>query len=132
MITPYAGIDTGQLLVDAMKTCRENHRLIANNIANVDTPHYNPRELDFSKTLRNAVEKRGHVSLRETRPEHISNGGSRPEFERLAILSKNDYNKVDLDDQMVKLSENTSKYNLYGSLLVKRFELSKNMLSAIR
>jgi flagellar basal-body rod protein FlgB len=125
-------VDTGQLLVNAMKTCRENHRMLANNIANVDTPHYNPRELDFQKTLRNAVEMRGRVSLRETRPEHISSGVGRPEFERLAILSKNDYNKVDLDDQMVKLSENTSKYNLYGSLLAKRFEVSKNMLSAIR
>ena len=50
----------------------------------------------------------------------------------LAFLSKNDYNKVDLDDQMAKLSANTGKYVTYGRLLAKRFEMTKNMLSALQ
>lgn len=131
MVT-FPGIDTGDLLVKAMRTAEVNHRVLANNIANVDTPGYSPKRLDFQKTLRSLVEERGNVSLRKTLPRHLDAGEDRPEFERLAILSKNDYNKVDLDEEMALLSENTGKYTTYGSLLVKRFEQMKNMLTNLR
>lgn len=129
---PYAGIDTSLLLTKAMAVAQENHRVIASNIANADTPHYNSRDLDFQKTLQGFLNGQGRVALRTTRPEHIEKGLQRPEFERLAFLSKNDYNKVDIDDQMAKLSENTGKYTTYGSLLGKQFEEVKTTLTALR
>ena len=131
-LTPFAGVDTTRLLVESMKVARENHRVLANNIANAETPHYNPVELDFQATLRAALGGRGRVSLRRTQPRHFDVQFHRPKFERLAILSKNDYNKVDLDDQMAKLAQNTGRYTTYGSLLVKQFEQIKNMLTQLR
>jgi flagellar basal-body rod protein FlgB len=129
---PFAGVDTTRLLVEAMKVTQENHRILANNIANVDTPNFNPTELDFQATLRNAIEGRGRISLRRTQPQHFERVVHRPEFERLGFLSKNDYNKVDLDDQMAKLAENTGRYTTYASLVIKQFEEVKNMLTALR
>ncbi len=129
---PYAGVDTALLLRQALRVTEFNHRLIANNIANVETPHYNPVRLDFQATLRAAVEGRGRISLRKTLPRHFDASRDRPQFEGLAFLSKNDYNKVDLDEEMVKLSENTGRYVLYSSLLTKRFQTIKNMLNNIR
>lgn len=126
------GVDTSRLLVTAMKVAAANQKYIANNIANVDTPNYSPVELDFQAALRSAIEGRGSLSLRRTHPQHFEKTAQGPEFERLAFLSKNDYNKVDLDDQMAKLAENTGRYNVYGSLLVKQFEEVKNMLNALR
>jgi flagellar basal-body rod protein FlgB len=128
----FEGVDTTRLLVEAMKVSRDNHRIIANNVANVDTPNFNPSELDFQTTLKNALDGKGSISLRRTLPQHFERVSGGPEFERLAFLSKNDYNKVDLDDQMAKLSENTGRYNVYGSLLVKRFGAVKDMLTALR
>lgn len=129
---PFAGVDTGRLLIQAMRVAEANHRILANNIANVDTPHFNPTHMDFQKTLRAVLEGRGRVSLRKTHPRHLSLSADRPQFERLAILSKNDYNKVDLDEEMARLSKNTGRYTTYGSLLVKRFDQLKNMLTNLR
>ena len=129
---PFAGVDTARLLVGAMKVSQQNQSIIANNIANVDTPNFTPTELDFKATLRNELEGKGRVSLRTTQPQHFEKTVHRPEFEGLAFLSKNDYNKVDLDDQIAKLSENTGRYTTYGSLLAKEFESAKSMLSALR
>ncbi len=126
-----AGYDTSTVLYQAMRAAELNHRYLANNIANVDTPHYNPVELDFQKTLREALEGRGGVALRTTRPRHLGFISHRPQFERLAFLSKNDYNKVDLDDQMAKLGQNTGKYTTYARLLAKRFEQTKSVLTAL-
>lgn len=131
-MAPFAGVDATRLLVEAMKVARENHRILANNIANAETPHYNPVELDFQATLKAAIEGRGRVSLRRTQPRHIDLRLERPKFEGLAFLSKNDYNKVDIEDQMAKLDRNTGRYTIYGSLVVKHFDEVKNMLSMLR
>ena len=128
----YAGIDTSALLTQAMKVAQENHRVLASNIANADTPNYNSMELDFQKTLQSCLDGSGSVVLRTTRPAHMQGAMQGVSTQRLAFLSKNDYNKVDLDDQMAKLSENTGKYTTYGSLLVKHFDEVKTMLTSLR
>lgn len=127
----FAGIDATRVLVEGMRTAELSHRYIAQNIANADTPNYVPTEMNFQKTLRAALEGRGGFALRTGRPRHLEFTQHKPQFERLAFLSKNDYNKVDLDDQMAKLSENTSRYTTYARLTAKRFEMVKNMLNAL-
>jgi flagellar basal-body rod protein FlgB len=131
-VVPFSGIDTTTLLVTGMKVAQDNHRLIANNIANVDTPRYNPVRLDFDKTLRNALQGRGRISLRETRPQHLASTRYTPALEGVVISSKNDYNKVDIDQEIANLAENRSRYLLYGSLIVKQFQVVKNMLANTR
>lgn len=131
-MTPFSGVDTSHLLVSAMKLCKENQRVIASNVANVDTPNYNPLQLDFQEALQGALNGQGRIALRTMQPRHIEKSVRQPQFERLVHFSKNDYNKVDLDDQMAKLAQNTDRYNLYGSLLVKRFDEIKSMLVALR
>lgn len=131
-MTAFSGVDTSQLLVTAMKVCKENHRILASNIANIDTPNYSPLRLDFQSALRQALNGQGRVSLRITQPQHIDKSTHRPMFERLVQSPKNDYNTVDLDDQMAQLAQNTDRYTTYGSLLVKQFDEIKSMLAAMR
>ena len=126
---PFGGIDTTTLLVSAMKVASANQRIIANNIANVDTPGYNPVQMDFVATLRNELEGRGRISLRRSRPQHLETSRFRPETTRLVIHSKNDYNKVDIDQEITNLAKNTGRYTLYGSFLVKHFQVVKSMLA---
>jgi flagellar basal-body rod protein FlgB len=130
-VGPFGGVDAGRLLLSAMKTAEVQHRVLANNIANVDTPHFNPTHLDFAKALKAEVEGRSGVALRASRPRHFDLTVPGPQFERLAILSKNDYNKVDLDEQLAALSENTGRYTVYARLLTKRFEVNKTMLQSL-
>lgn len=129
---PYAGVDTSRLLVSAMQVAEMNHRVLANNVANADTPHFNPKHVDFQKTLREQVEGHRRIALRTTQPRHVDLAAPRPHFERLAMLSKNDYNKVDLEEEMARLSENSGRFNTYATLLTKRFERVKGMLSNLR
>jgi len=132
MATPYGGVNVVRLLQEGMRVAQMNQKFIANNVANADTPHYNPVELDFQKTLHAAIEGRAQFSLRKTDPRHLDSFRYRPVLKRLAPLSKNDYNKVDLDKEMVKLHENTGRYTTYGSLLVKKFQEITSMLDKLR
>ena len=128
----YGNIAIPELLRQGMVVAELNQKLIANNIANVDTPNYNPAELDFQGTLNRALEGKLRGALRTTDSRHLDSVRYRPRMERVAPLSKNDYNKVDLDYEMVKLSDNTGKYTRYSALLRKHFELVKGMLSNLR
>lgn len=128
----FQGVNSTTLLVNAMNVAQDNHRIIANNIANADTPGYNPVRLDFQATLRNALEGRGGIRLRRTRPQHLEASHFRPSYAQLVRTSKNDLNKVDVDEEMAQLSENAGRYNVYGSLLVKQFQMTKNLLTNAR
>lgn len=128
----YEGVSSVQLLQEAMRTCVQNHTVIANNIANADTPNFTPSKLDFQGTLNEALEGRGRFSLRKTQARHLDISREIPRFEHIALSSKNDYNKVDLEQEMADLSENTGKYTIYGSLLVKQFKQAKDMLAGLR
>lgn len=128
----FAGVDTVTLLTEGMKVAVRNQALIANNIANADTPKYNPTRLDFQASLRDALGGRGRVELRTTQARHLEAAREMPRFERLALSSKNDYNKVDLEQEMADLAENTGRYTTYSSLLAKHFREVKDMLSTLR
>lgn len=131
-MSAFAGVNTGYLLHQAMRTAELNHKLIAQNIANAETPNYNPASLDFQATLKAALGGRTRFDLRKTDVRHLDGGVATPRFERLAISSKNDYNKVDLDQEMTRLSANTGRYTTYSSLLAKRFRSIKDMLDKLR
>jgi flagellar basal-body rod protein FlgB len=128
----FAGVDTTRLLVTGMKVAQDNVRITANNIANVDTPGYNPVHLDFQATLRDAIEGRGTVALRRTRPQHLDASRQHLGTGVLVRTSKNDYNKVDIEEEIANLSEYRGKYVLYSSLLTKQFSMVKSMLSQAR
>ena len=128
----FAGVDTVTLLQSAMRVASDNHRIIAHNIANADTPNYSPVELDFLGTLRATIEGRDRLQLRGTYPFDLDVTRQYAKFKRLAKASKNDYNKVDLEHEMARLSENTGNYTTYSSLLNKHFRTYRDMLDNMR
>lgn len=125
------GFDTNQVLLSAMKTAEANHRLIANNIANADTPQFAPAEMDFQKTLQAMVEGRSHTALRTSRSRHIDMASIHTRVDRKSFLSKNDFNQVDLDSELAKLGENRGNYIVYSRLLAKKFQMTADTLSSL-
>ena len=128
----FGGVGNVRLLQTAMQVAAQNHAIIANNIANADTPGFSPTKLDFQGTLRDALDGRGRVSLRKTLASHLDATREIPRFQHIALSGKNDCNKVDLEQEMADLSENTGRYTTYGSLLVNQFRQARNMLSTLR
>ena len=129
---PFGGADVSRVLVSAMKVAELNHRVIANNIANSDTPHFSPTALDFQRTLKAAVAGGGdHVALRTSRSRHQDRTRVHTELERKSILSKNDYNQVDLEEEVSRLAENRGRYTVYSRLLTKKYQMAGELLDSL-
>lgn len=108
----------------------QNQQAIASNIANADTPGYSPVRLEFEKKLQQAVKTAGKAQ-EPTQPAHFPlNGGSVSSVQPKVIQARNtssigDRNGVNIDREMVSLSENQILYEATIQLLNKKLGFLK-------
>ncbi len=111
------------VLETAMDLRMLRHKLLASNIANATTPGYRSKDISFEKQLKSALQPFG-VRLAQTDPAHMSGPGvfNTANFEVVSPAQdsiNNDLNSVDLDKELVKLSENNVLYNTLVTVLKK-------------
>jgi flagellar basal-body rod protein FlgB len=119
------------------RALRQN--LISSNIANVDTPFYRSKDIDFETMLSKKAneefnnEKEPELKMAKTSSLHLD-----PEDEDINLnptifyrdghLSRNDGNSVDLDVETTELSKNNVMFNA----LIQTYKKEKQIfLSAI-
>ena len=103
-------------------------KTIANNIANVDTPNYKAKNVDFKNMLEE--EKRSSVSAYRTDNRHydFSMTQSTPGVSNIDNMRyRNNGNAVDMDEQQAKMAENQIYYNA----LIDRMNGKLNTLSTV-
>ncbi|MDX2181936.1 MAG: flagellar basal body protein [Bryobacteraceae bacterium] len=95
MLDPLAG-----KLLHYMDLLSARQKLVASNIANVDTPGYKTRDLDFQFEYLSAIEGMG--------PNVI---------EASDLVTKNDGNNVSMDRETRLLAETALRFNVAQTLL---------------
>ena len=99
-------------------------KLVASNIANVDTPGYKTKDVSFHATMQELLSD-SDVNLRTSQPEHsqgmIQLFPQAQVFEVQGIPSGADENNVDLDREMMKLSETSFAYSLITQMVRSKF-----------
>ena len=108
------------LLKKMLDVCTLRHRIIANNIANVDTPGYKRVTVIFEEKLRSLL-KRGlnAEKIREIQPQIYIDETS---------TWREDFNNVDIEKEMVRLSTNTLRYSIYAQLIEKKLQMIKQAI----
>jgi flagellar basal-body rod protein FlgB len=93
-------------------------RVIAQNIANAETPNYKSLRVEFEDQLRSAIRNQSGFTGRRTRRQHIEIGGGpnlssvRPSTVRdTHFTMRMDGNNVDIEHQMVEEAKNTIMMN---------------------
>lgn len=118
------GIDVFRISGARMRQLSERQNVLAQNIANADTPHYRARDVKPFSFDSSLLRQQGVASLRlaSTRPGHIGAGqGAAPVItDRANSYSENpDGNTVNLEEQMVKQADVAKAYDL-TTLVYKR------------
>ena len=129
---PISDIPILAMLRTRMAWDQERQRVLANNVANADTPKFKPRDLvppDFSRTAPAA----GPVALVRTDPMHLgasgAGGGS-----TFAADSRGRYevhpsgNGVGLEEEMMKVAANQMDYQMVTTLYGRGLGLIKTAL----
>ncbi|MHB1419349.1 MAG: flagellar basal body rod protein FlgB [Bacillota bacterium] len=116
-------------------------RVIANNIANVNTPGFKKSGVTFEKNLKAAlgesVGTADSLSLARTNPQHMSGGTSTVDLQELApevqqdleTSNRADGNNVDIDEEMLNVSMNNINYNMNVQQLNERLGILRYVIN---
>lgn len=104
---------TMNLLSGMLDYRSSRHKVIVSNVANIDTEGFKPSEVSFKQELGKA----NTVRLTTTDPRHIGRmeNGVGP----LEVTTSDE--NVQIDTEMVNLSENQLMYNMTVEMLSRKF-----------
>jgi flagellar basal-body rod protein FlgB len=124
--------ETFSLLEKSLNLRSLQHRVLASNIANMDTPNYKAVELAVAEEMNRDRGSAPGIQLMRTQAGHFPINNNPADDVKLKIAKapefslRGDGNTVDLDQTMGKLAENTLLYRTATQLLSEKFsELKK-------
>jgi flagellar basal-body rod protein FlgB len=107
-------------------------KLIASNVANVNTSGYRGRRIDFDGELKKAIDKpRAAPELSHPRHLPLKTAGARPPEVTEVKHSENStgVNSVDVEQEMANLAQNQLIFDFAATMLGKKF---RGLKAAIR
>jgi flagellar basal-body rod protein FlgB len=114
--------------IDAMEAymtrLSQRQQIVSSNLANIDTPGYKTKDISFHATMQELLSD-DSGSLRTNRPEHsqgmINVVPQVRAFEVQGLPSRADQNNVDIDKELLKMSETSFSYSLMSQMLRGKF-----------
>ena len=121
--------NTFQALEKAIGVSQHRHRLITSKLSNLDTPGYKGRDIDFRSTMERALSQGSPPRMVRTDPRHIGMGKASEDVASVEDEGEwNGVNWVNVDETMVKLSENTLIYRAATEALLRKIALMKEVI----
>lgn len=104
-----------QVLERALSTATLKQRVISSNIANVDTPNYKSKQVDFQNALNDALNHQS-ISSYKTNSKHLPFSSETSQYNpKIKVNTETKYkengNNVDMDYEMAQLAKNQLWYN---------------------
>ena len=133
---PTDGIfnQTISLLEKSLDLRSLNQRVLASNVANMDTPNYKAVELAVSEEMNREKQPDRSLALVRTHTNHLPIKYKATNQVRLKAAAAPDFslrgdgNTVDIDQTMGKLAKNTLLYNAAAQLISNKFNGLKNAI----
>jgi len=127
---PISQIPIFSMLRTRMQWHQERQQLLAENVANANTPNFKPRDLaplDFNRTQQVTA-----PSVTRTSPAHIaglSGDGTQFELDRRGNFEvRPSGNAIGMDDEMLKVGANAMDFQIASALYTRGLGLIKTAL----
>ena len=137
----YSTTKAKPLMEAALSARAQRQDMIAGNIANIDTPFYKARDIDFESALvaktKQMYKKDDTQSLKMAQTDGAHLAGHKgldtsksTVFLRDGHMARNDGNTVDLDVETTELSKNSVMFTALTAALKKNSQIFKSVLEA--
>jgi flagellar basal-body rod protein FlgB len=108
------------LLARLLDATSLRHKVIAENVANVNTPGYHQMDVSFEDLLSRSLTSGRMDQALGTKPKVIETKGG---------TVRPDGNNVDIDKEMGRLTKNTTLYNVYAQILAVQLAQMRSAIS---
>lgn len=129
MILDIGNNETYSLIKNGLKAATVRGKVIANNIANINTTNYKKSYVSFEENFKNAKET---FELKTTKEAHIKDSnreGSISIKQDNSTSMRTDGNNVDLDLEKVNQASNTLMYNALITKANGKLSSMKNIIA---
>ena len=107
------------LLGNALDGAEQNHRVLSQNLANVNTPGYKTRRLDFDKLFEQLQSEAARSGMVDDIP-----------IEKLKGLAERvDGNNVDMEREISELKKNALAFQTYSHLMASKLATMRRAIS---
>lgn len=111
------------LLGKMLSLSSARQRVIAQNVANVNTPNYRRREFRFESALAQAMSN-GRAEDYSAVQGWVDRPNNTP--------VRNNGNNVDIDLEMMNMHENSTSYQIYTELYSRKSNMVKSAIRGVR
>jgi len=133
LINPLSTNLVANTLSKSLDIAALKQKIAASNLANIDTPGYRAKTLDFKAALKRAASNSSYsdFGLDKTNSMHYtenSEGTSLSVGEDSETIPKNDGNNVNLDKEMMDLAEANAVFKVSSRFLINKIRMIKYTL----
>jgi flagellar basal-body rod protein FlgB len=124
---PITDIPILSMLRTRMEWHQERQRVLAENVANADTPNYRPRDL-APPNFEQALASPGVLTLARTDSDHFGGDGGGSEFAADRTLKyevRPGGNAVNHEDEMMRVASNQMDFDAVADLYTRSLALIK-------
>ena len=124
---PITDIPIFSMLRTRLQWHQERQRVLAENVANADTPSYRPRDLE-PPNFEEALAGPSALALARTEPGHIAGAGGDSHFaadRHLKYEVRPGGNAVNHEDEMMKVASNQMDFDAVAGLYSRSLALIK-------
>jgi flagellar basal-body rod protein FlgB len=121
------------LLTNLLDSSAVRHKLVAANIANVSTPGFQSKDIDFHGELKKAITQKKHLSGTITDPAHLLIGQARHQGPEIIVNKSpegNGINNVDIDHEVTSMAANQVYYSVGARLLALQIQGLRNAIKS--
>lgn len=108
------------------------HKLVGGNIANVSTPGYRSRDIDFNAEFARLTKETDNLAGVTTNKAHLPLGfhSERPPKPDEAKVAEGEMNSVDIDKEISTLAQNELVFTIAARLLKQKFDGLRKAISS--
>lgn len=122
------------LLGSVMDMQLKRQNVVMSNLANIRTPGYKPRVLEFEKDLQAALGTDAKGKLSRTNEKHMPSTFDPSTFspswsEKFVPRRVNGEDRVDLDKEMGNLAKTSMQYNALSQIIKSNFDGLRNIIT---
>jgi flagellar basal-body rod protein FlgB len=131
------GTDSMIALDKGLDAMALRQQVIANNVANINTPGFKKQDVSFEDSLASAIESKQNSNSFKAKSGEFSTVNPLNDVEIKVSTVKGtsmryDGNNVDIDEEMSKLAETNIRYQAMSKLMSERFGGLKTVINGGR
>jgi flagellar basal-body rod protein FlgB len=121
--------NTTRFLGTALNVSSKRQGLINSNVANIDTVGYQAKDIDFKKSLVQALDNQTPGKMTHTHPKHFRRADTIEISETARAGINPSSETVDIDMEMARLAENNIQYRTSVEMLLRKMTMLRNTIT---